>query len=523
MNSSFISKLLTDYFIFLKNNYFPFLVFAYFLYLLYLIFRTTYFIDGVIYFSLFDDAMISMRYAKNLAEGHGLVWNIGERIEGFSNPLWTLYMSFWHLLKIPSNLISLPIQLTNVLLLMVNLIYVKKITELISKKNELVVFISVVFTASYFSINNWAVLGTETTPLMLISTVSIFLLFKCLKKKNFSTLPFLLLGIGTLIRIDFFAIYVAFVFAYLVFSKSHKLKIIIWSTSIFVILMLINFLPRIIYYGEYLPNTYYLKMTGFPIELRLLRGLYTFFNFLLSSGIIFVLPFFLYIKKKKYSLIILLFLVTQFKYSLYVGGDVWEYFGGANRYITVVMPLYFVLIAYLVFNLRKKILKSFSLIIFTTVLLIAHFLLLNMNGKDMARDWMGLTPHQIVGANKLNTQKALEINKIVDKNSKVALEWAGVMPYFSNEMYHVDILGKNDKYIARLYSDEFIDKSDKPYWDLFLPGHTKWNYEYSIIEKKPEIIAQVPFYFSNLDFLKLSYEEIKVGDDKIYLKLINSY
>lgn len=31
-------------------------------------------IDGVRYFWLDDDQMISMRYARNLAEGHGLVW-----------------------------------------------------------------------------------------------------------------------------------------------------------------------------------------------------------------------------------------------------------------------------------------------------------------------------------------------------------------------------------------------------------------------------------------------------------------
>ena len=32
---------------------------------------------------LFEDAMISMRYARHLAAGHGLVWNIGEApIEG---------------------------------------------------------------------------------------------------------------------------------------------------------------------------------------------------------------------------------------------------------------------------------------------------------------------------------------------------------------------------------------------------------------------------------------------------------
>jgi arabinofuranosyltransferase len=37
-----------------------------------------------------DDAFISFRYADHLAHGQGLVWNVGERVEGFSNLLWTL-------------------------------------------------------------------------------------------------------------------------------------------------------------------------------------------------------------------------------------------------------------------------------------------------------------------------------------------------------------------------------------------------------------------------------------------------
>lgn len=44
-----------------------------------------------------DDAFISFRYAKNLAAGHGLVWNIAEspRVEGFSNLLWVLLISLF--------------------------------------------------------------------------------------------------------------------------------------------------------------------------------------------------------------------------------------------------------------------------------------------------------------------------------------------------------------------------------------------------------------------------------------------
>ena len=40
-----------------------------------------------------DDAFISFRYARNLATGHGLVWNPGERVEGYTNFLWTLLMA----------------------------------------------------------------------------------------------------------------------------------------------------------------------------------------------------------------------------------------------------------------------------------------------------------------------------------------------------------------------------------------------------------------------------------------------
>ncbi len=50
-------------------------------------------VDGKRYFSLFDDAMISMRYAWNFSHGLGLVWNPGEYIQGYTNLLMTLLMS----------------------------------------------------------------------------------------------------------------------------------------------------------------------------------------------------------------------------------------------------------------------------------------------------------------------------------------------------------------------------------------------------------------------------------------------
>ena len=71
-----------------------------------------------------------MRYAKNLAEGHGLVWNPGgERVEGYYNPLWVLLMAIFHLLPIAASKVSLFVQFSAALLLATNLFFVKKIAE----------------------------------------------------------------------------------------------------------------------------------------------------------------------------------------------------------------------------------------------------------------------------------------------------------------------------------------------------------------------------------------------------------
>jgi len=72
---------------FLRNFAFSLIIIGYLYYIYRYIIGTSFLIDGKTYYVLFDDAMISMRYARNLANGAGLVWNPGgERVQGFSNP-----------------------------------------------------------------------------------------------------------------------------------------------------------------------------------------------------------------------------------------------------------------------------------------------------------------------------------------------------------------------------------------------------------------------------------------------------
>ncbi|MBP6743246.1 MAG: hypothetical protein KA244_10365, partial [Deltaproteobacteria bacterium] len=48
-----------------------------------------------------DDAFISFVYAKNLVEHGALVFNLDERVEGYTNFLWTLLLAAGMALRIP--------------------------------------------------------------------------------------------------------------------------------------------------------------------------------------------------------------------------------------------------------------------------------------------------------------------------------------------------------------------------------------------------------------------------------------
>ena len=58
---------------------------------------------------LCDDAFIAFRYAANLADGHGLVYQPGERVEGFTNLLWVLIGAAGARLGLPPERLAVPL------------------------------------------------------------------------------------------------------------------------------------------------------------------------------------------------------------------------------------------------------------------------------------------------------------------------------------------------------------------------------------------------------------------------------
>jgi hypothetical protein len=162
------------------------------------------------YFSLFDDAMISMRYANNLANGHGLVWNLaGEPVEGFTNPLWTLYMAAPHLLPIAPSKRSLFVQITSAILLLWNLHFVKRIAKDLSDRSVPVTLAAVGLTAFYLPINNWSLEGVEVGLLTLLVSIATWGAIRSIRTNHCALRVYLLLGLGTLVRLDMAILFVA--------------------------------------------------------------------------------------------------------------------------------------------------------------------------------------------------------------------------------------------------------------------------------------------------------------------------
>ena len=120
-----------------RNVAFALLVVGYIYYCYRYINLTSFNIEGTTFYVLFDDAMISMRYSYNLANGYGLVWNPNERVEGITNPLWTGIMALVHLLPIGLNQTSLYIQILGASLLTLNLFLVRRIVEHFTEDNNI--------------------------------------------------------------------------------------------------------------------------------------------------------------------------------------------------------------------------------------------------------------------------------------------------------------------------------------------------------------------------------------------------
>ncbi len=517
---------------------------AYVVYAAVFIWKTIFWVEGVPYSALFDDMMISMTYARNLAQGYGLVWNPGgERVEGFSNPLWVVFMALFHLLPIPENWISLAVQISGGVFFVASLLVLRRVAEQVSGRQARVVLLAVLLTAFYYPLSNWSLLGLEVSLLLWMVNLSMYLTLRTLESGRFSRRLYLLMGLATLVRVDAAVTYLTLWGLLVWFDRANRRRHLIEGSLILLLFVGGQTLARKLYYGEWVPNTYILKVEGVPLWARVRRGLQVTWNFVRGFfPLLMIFPFtaFVFRRDRKVLLVALVFL-AQVAYSIYVGGDAWEHRGGANRFVALGMPALFVLFSLAVWEwydrIRKGLQKGSSTVGRLLVRLmpagLMGFILLSMLfwnrmpgnygiitnlmriDEGELRFFLLLDRSIYVPGNERYTRDAIIIRKLTQPDASVAVIAAGNICYFSHR-YCIDLVGKSDPVIARGGIQVPLDAD----WRELQPGHIKFNYQYSIGTLKPDVVVEIRRSTGDIaeKYLDEEYIMAKVNTHPMYFR-----
>ncbi len=482
------------------------------------IFRSSFIaLDGQRYFSLFDDAMISMRYAWNFSHGHGLVWNPGEYVEGYTNLLMTLVMAAATGLLSKSNA-ALAIQIAGIPTVLGAAFLTRQIARRLYTDNPWVADLAFLGALFYFPISFWSLMGMETGLATILLLAGFLCALEWLESRRPSQLMLvsLFLGLMFLTRNDSL-IFAALVFGYLLYrwrspKNTTELKWILFAFGLYGLFVVGQVLFRFGYYGELVPNTYTLKVTGVPLSVKLRWGLAFILPFLLQSLGILAFSVFEVLRLRFRNAVCLLFLAAALAYQVLVGGDAWQEW----RIMSPGMPFVFILAASFFVRAGDWVAERVKT---PNPQLAAGFLaftlmLINMVILDIPFSGYIYSQEQDLQAylNNHNTNLAIAINAMTPPDATIGVFWGGALPYYA-ERRAIDFLGKSDKYIASLPA----------HLDMSLPGHNKFDLAYSIRKLMPTYIQDFERGKENLKpwvmkhYLRVNYAT-QYGDITLILR-----
>ncbi len=305
-------------------------------------------VEGARVWTLADDAMISMRYAANLAAGDGLVFNPGDApVEGITNPLWAVAMAGIHAVVARGSPACLCVSLLGVLLLLTNLGVCVGIARRLAPDvpQRVVDLMTVAAVGLCYPLAFWTLRGFEVGAIALVVDSLVLLALRVDGSAGAaspaSRWGAMLLGVvAVLLRMDA-AVACTVVGAWCLW-RSRRQRSVGWIGLAIAGGIAIGLLAltawRLSYYGELLPNTYALKVAHVPWEARLGRGLFMSAVIILRS----LGPWLLLaaagawaVADRSRRLLPCAVFFGQLAYSCHVGGDVWERMGFANRFLAV--------------------------------------------------------------------------------------------------------------------------------------------------------------------------------------------
>lgn len=206
-----------------------------------------------------DNAFISFRYARNLLDGQGLVFNHGVRVEGYTNFLWTIMIAGAMKFKIDPILFTQVTGIASYILTVLIVLFISiRLSVRISSKRIIFPIAAAALLLQYdFQI--FATSGLETAWITMLITLAFALLTMTDSKLSFFATGIFLTA-SILSRPDaliFFLMGLPYIFLQ---SRKPFGKIILYLVP-FAVIFIPYWFIRYNYYGYPFPNVYYARLT----------------------------------------------------------------------------------------------------------------------------------------------------------------------------------------------------------------------------------------------------------------------
>jgi hypothetical protein len=211
-----------------------------------------------------DDIFIALRYVKNFTEGHGLVYNTGERVEGYTDFLWLMLVSFFSWLHFDAPAVT---EVLGIIFSSGTLIIFAVIGHRVKASPGLTFPFIVLALVLNYDYNVWATSGLEVSFVSFLLSLAFYIFFfsRLSDSKKFAGSGFFIC-LALLTRPDVMLILVfsnVLLFSGSILQKQTLISIFRKHLLFNLPVLLIYFpyfLWRYNYYGFIFPNTYYDKL-----------------------------------------------------------------------------------------------------------------------------------------------------------------------------------------------------------------------------------------------------------------------
>jgi hypothetical protein len=431
-----------------------------------------------------EDAFISFRYAENLAQGHGLVWNLGERVEGYTNFLWVILLAAVARAGLD---VVVAARLGGLALAIATIFLVERLSRR-GRRRHFADSLPGLLLGLNGAFALWAGAGMETSLFTLLVTAGALAYLREDESGDRAGFAPVVLGLAALTRPEGYLFFAVALLHRVFTARARWTSHLIWALP-FAALVVPHVLWRVYFYGDWLPNTFYAKTGANWRDLG--RGFQYVQEYVWRYGaFIYALPLMLLLKPRveRRETYLLVTLSCYLAYVIAVGGDALVH----HRFIVPVLPVFLVLAVWGGRHLLDVVDSHYSARAAKRPLrpriVAAAFVALCLVSTVLPSVWG--EPNKVLVDELVDLGRYLRDN--VEGEVVIAVNAAGAVPYYT-QWPAIDMLGLCDKHIARR---RIPHMGSGPF------GHEKRDGAY-VLSRRPEWIV-----FGSVPVYRTPYEEM---------------